>query len=157
MLKMLAIALLGTITAAALPYEVTELRNKRDAKVAEIDRVYLDELEKLKTNYVKAGNLEVANAIRDIIDGMRAPVIVGGDDALRKSMNGTSWKREGSDKVLTFRPDGKVSKSWGQLTPGWEVRNGRIHAEGTEFAMSKDNKSLKARGGKKDGQWTRVE
>ena len=63
--------------SAILPYEIQQLQKKRNAKVAaevgEIDKVYLQILEKYKMKYTKAGDLDSANAVDALIKGNSAP------------------------------------------------------------------------------------
>jgi hypothetical protein len=51
----------------ALPPDVQRVIDQRAAAVAKIDKVYLQELDKLKTKYTKQGNLDVANKLMELI------------------------------------------------------------------------------------------
>jgi len=157
MIRLAMISLLAAAHAtAALPYEVTQLKAKREAEIAKIDMRYGQALESLKVRYTKDGNLEAANAVQALLDEMGPVEALVGENFIRQTVSGASWKQSGTTKVITFRSDGKISKSWGQLSPPWEVKNGKVLAEGTEFTLSKDAKSLIAKGGKKDGTWVKV-
>jgi hypothetical protein len=59
----LLLLLAAPLFAAELPPEVAFLKKQRDAKVAEINRVYVRELEKTKATYMQAGSLELANLV----------------------------------------------------------------------------------------------
>lgn len=54
-------------TLSALPAAAADLKAKRDAKVAEIDRVYAAELDKLQRRLMADGNLASANEVEDEI------------------------------------------------------------------------------------------
>ncbi len=52
---------------AGLPYQVQRLVEKRQQAISKIDNSFVDELEKIKTNYTKAGDLENANLVAELI------------------------------------------------------------------------------------------
>ena len=68
---LLTLALLCCLPAfGALPYDVADLKAKRDKKIDEINRIYAEELNKLMVKYTKAGNLKAALAIQAEMDAL---------------------------------------------------------------------------------------
>lgn len=61
----------GCGSAEELPNDVQLLVSKRNAAIAKIDHTFIEELEKLKVKYTKAGELESANATVALIDKFR--------------------------------------------------------------------------------------
>jgi len=59
------------------------------------------------------------------------------DAELRLFLKGSRWEFD-SHKIVTLRDDGTVHKSWGVLTPAWEVERMRLHWEGKAFEFSED-------------------
>jgi len=80
--------------------ELARLQEQRAIKIAGIDRIYLGELEKLKSKYMKQGELENANVVNEIIESMK-PV----DPLEDIGKNTTRWEW-GSGGFLTLRPNG---------------------------------------------------
>lgn len=56
------------VLADRLPPDALELKGKRDAKVAEIDRAYAAALDKLQKKAMESGNLSAANEIQKEIE-----------------------------------------------------------------------------------------
>lgn len=61
------------------------------------------------------------------------------DDELFKQLSNSRWQFP-DEKVLTLREDGSVHKSWGRLTPPWNIQGGRLHYEEKVFEFT-DNYS----------------
>ena len=78
---------LSSVGAAELPFELKRLNEQRERKIAEIDIVYKQQLEKLKTKYTKAGNLEAANQVVDTLQRLN-PVA-------KEMLSGTRWSMDG--------------------------------------------------------------
>lgn len=68
-MRSLLVLLVSAVAAfgSELPSELAALKAKRDAKVAEIDRIYAAELEKLQKRLMQAGNLKAANEVEEEI------------------------------------------------------------------------------------------
>jgi hypothetical protein len=78
---------------AELPLQVQRLTEKRQAAISKINNTFVDELEKIKTNYTKAGDLENANLVATLIKQTKGTV---GEEVF--SLDG-EWR---------YRIDGKV-------------------------------------------------
>lgn len=76
--------------ASELPADAAALKGKRDAKIAEINQLYANELEKLQKIALKNGSLEAANAIEKEI----ATVAPNPLNPLQSIIG--KWKRVGS-------------------------------------------------------------
>lgn len=59
---------LSTLFGAELPQAVRTLVEKRQEAISRIDNIFVQELEKIKTNYTKAGDLEMANMVAELIN-----------------------------------------------------------------------------------------
>jgi hypothetical protein len=152
-----ALAVTSSLVAEEVPLDLQQLISQRKAAIEKINRTFLGELEKLQRGYMKSGNLEAANRVQKEIDRLRPEARpVDKDEMVREEIAGTSWKNS-KGWVITFRSDGRISKSWGKLTPAWSVRNGRIYCEGSEFSFSNDRLTLRGRGGDKGGEWVKME
>lgn len=97
---LLLLALLSLpVFAGDLPPDAAALKGKRDAKIAEINQLYANELEKLQKLALKNGSLEAANAIEKeiaaVIPNPLVNPIVG------------KWKW-GNTLIAEFTPDGKA-------------------------------------------------
>jgi hypothetical protein len=79
-----------SVFAAELPADAAALKGKRDAKIAEINQLYANELEKIQKVALKNGSLEAANAIEKEI----ATVAVNPLNPLQSIIG--KWKRVGS-------------------------------------------------------------
>jgi hypothetical protein len=82
-----------------LPPDVQRVVDQRAAAVAKIDKIYLQELEKLKVTYTKQGNLEVANTVMKLIEAVEMPTVA------KEPLVGR-WSRVGKPGRWVFRPDG---------------------------------------------------
>lgn len=90
-----------------LPVDVQRVSDQRDAAIEKINTTYIQELEKLKINYTKQGNLDAANKIVALISAVKAE----------------GAKAEGNKKDGN-KPDSLIGK-W---TSGWAVME--IKADG---------------------------
>ena len=113
----LATVLLFTVTvslADKLPFELERLKNQRDRKIEEINKVYKRQLELLKVKYTKAGNLDAANQVVAIIQNLsptkekETPRIVRPKDVaeLKLYLAQNTWTHDGGKSVWTFYEDG---------------------------------------------------
>lgn len=64
----LFIFLIGFAHADELPSDVKNLLEKRNTAVSAIDKRLVEELEKLKVNYTRRGDLDAANSIVELIN-----------------------------------------------------------------------------------------
>jgi co-chaperonin GroES (HSP10) len=150
-------ALMVPLSAQQLPPDAAALKAKRNAKIAEINRTYAAELDKLQKKAMDGGNLTAANEIQKEIESVTPDPFSNGDKEILQKLRGTSWKHEGTNKVMTFREDGKLGKSWGKLNPEWTVKNEVVSVEDSKIRISSDWKSMSVKGGDKVGKWTRLE
>ena len=115
----LALSLGTLVSAGELPDDVQRLIDSRARAVLRIDLKFVSELEKLKTKYTKAGNLDSANAIAALIKETPLPDL----DAKSPDSEfvGTSWafhNKAGQLGELEFLTGGKIksvkypSSSW---------------------------------------------
>jgi len=79
-----------------LPHELERLNEQRERKIAEIDRIYKQQLEELKIKYTKSGNLDAANQIVAILKEL---------DPVAEPEAETRWEW-GSGGELVLRPNG---------------------------------------------------
>lgn len=84
-----------------LPIDIQSLLNKRDQAVAKIDQTLVQELEKLKVKFTKAGDLESANKTVKLIEQYSANFELVGEWSVR---SGTGWSG-----VFNFLPNGKIN------------------------------------------------
>ncbi|MCP5543117.1 MAG: hypothetical protein H7A49_04340 [Akkermansiaceae bacterium] len=132
---LLLITFLPSLALADLPAEAAALRAKRDAKVAEIDRVYAAELEKLQKRLMQAGNLKAANEIETEI----ARVV---PNPFKEDPEIGVWKW-GSGGTLTIKDRGiAIHSKWN--SPGkWKKNSkGEIDLEsdtGIRFTISMES------------------
>lgn len=111
-----------------LPSDIQSLLNKRDQAVAKIDQTLVQELEKLKIKYTKAGELDAANATVALIDKYKATQTDGGklpefpNDIYGKIF---SWADNGKNRGnrLVILEGGKGNFSGNAIT--WKKMNGR--------------------------------
>lgn len=143
---------LTAFASAQLTGEARLLKEKRDAKIAEINRIFKAELEKIKLKELKANNADAALAIaKELGDETSTP-----SEALKNRIVNTKWKNSTNSWIITFRKDGKMKKSWGDLTPDWEVKDDTVISEGTTFVIGQNESQMIATGGKKDGIWLKM-
>lgn len=137
-------------TAEKIPFELERLNNQRDRKIEEINQIYKKQLESLKVKYTKAGNLDAANQVAAILDGLpsaRSKAIPKNDKELEKWVRDTTWRFVGG-KAVTFQRNGTMKKSWGVLEPKWGVKDMKIYCEGLVFVFEEDFLSLRETTGK---------
>jgi len=153
---LLAVALLSfsmNLSADRLPPDAEALQAKRDAKVAEINQAYATALEKLMKKAMAEGNLEAAKVIEEEINKATPDPFV----TLKEKVSGSQWMNPTNSWVIKFRKDGKMEKSWGSLTPEWDIKDDVVIAEGTTFKFGESPSQMIATGGSKGGVWVRVE
>jgi hypothetical protein len=117
------------ISANDLPEDVQRLISKRDLAIAQIDIRFVEELDKLKVKYTKAGDLDAANAIVSLIE--KTPVKVMDNVPAKEahlSLDGKWLYRRGSATEggtecrisgrYLIRPNGrhKIEQKEGQVT-----------------------------------------
>ena len=91
---------IGVVTGEELPRDVRDLLSKRNKAVAKIDRIFIGELEKLKVNYMKKGDLDSANSVATLIEKHRIDGVqeVEAADPLSEVLGKTySWTADGKD------------------------------------------------------------
>ena len=148
----------GLSSGNELPPDVQRLLSQRDAAVTKIDRVFVDQLEKLKVQYTKEANLEAANATVTLIEKFRIDEDKRDDqsEALSSIFGKTfSWSADGRDagNRLILLKGGKGTFAGVAIT--WEnigKRNIRItQSDGVkeEIMWSADFKSFTGRSGRR--------
>lgn len=106
-------------TLSALPAAAADLKAKRDAKVAEIDRVYAAELDKLQRRLMADGNLASANEVEDEIK--RVTVNPFADEKISTAALLGKWMRN-TDKNVFVIHDGKTgTHHWTSGTTDFKV------------------------------------
>lgn len=136
-----AFALVCSLTTLAetLPHDVVKLKSQRDAKVAEIDRVFIAELEKLKTKYTKEGNHDAASGIAKLIADTHGPDPFAKTDA-EKVVTRYKW---GTGGELTLYGTGRAKHSAWEKDGTWrKTEDGTILLEsgnGLAFKVTFDN------------------
>lgn len=128
-----------SLSYAALPPEAAELKVKREAKIAEIDRTYVAELEKLQKKAMAAGNLAVANEIQKEIsevthDPFSEENTLGKSRVTPEILTVGEWrldvKKPAYTTHLRFAPNQDVFER-GKASPvgKWFIRNGKIRMD----------------------------
>jgi hypothetical protein len=138
-----AIRVLVTILAicpafgSEIPPELERLNEQRASKIAEIDKVYMSQLESLKIKFTKAGNLDAANQVVALINATaaagNATTTTGGDNQ-KKSPPANSLEVLLKSKIWTYKSgdsachwtflDGQRITSDGWSKPSkWETKN----------------------------------
>ena len=129
-LLLLALFSLRLLFAAELPADAAALRGKRDAKIAEINQLYANELEKLQKIALKNGSLEAANAIEKEI----ASVVV---NPLLPFFGKWKW---GTGGELDLQSNGSaVHSKWSGKGKWKEITNNQIQLEsdsGLQFVVT---------------------
>lgn len=97
-MKLLICVLLMCASALAetLPPNAALLRAKRDAKIAEINRIYAAELDKLQKKAMSTGNLTAATALQKEIDEVTP-------DPFKEEVLVGKWKMVGPSGVVVTR------------------------------------------------------
>lgn len=125
------------VSAGELPDDLQRLIEKRGEAIAQIDLKFVKELEKLKTKYTKAGDLDSANAIVALIE--KTPVKLSDAVSADPQFDGTTWalhNKAGRLGELELLPGGKI-KSDKYPNSGWR----RIDKDTIRFQYDKDDKS----------------
>ncbi|MDB4416822.1 hypothetical protein N9115_00325 [bacterium] len=108
----------------------------RENALKPIDQKYLSALRNLKDRLMKSGNLEGATAVEAEIKrmqgnpnpGVSASKAPSNDQELVDFIAGNRWKFD-NNRIVTFRENGKINKSWGKLSPPWRVKGMKIYFE----------------------------
>jgi hypothetical protein len=111
-----------------LPIDIQSLLNKRNQAVAKIDQTLVQELEKLKVKYTKAGELDSANATVVLIENYKAKepdvgnLPVFPNEIFGKSFSWTANGRNDGYQLIILE-GGKGTFSGKAIT--WKKINGR--------------------------------
>ncbi|MDA7514601.1 hypothetical protein N8513_01250 [bacterium] len=106
---------LPSTSGGEVPRELERLNEQRSRKIAEIDRIYKQQLETLKAKYTKAGDLNAANQVVAILRGFESddPPTMAGD-----------WEWRGLGELI-LQPNGvakfrfwKGNGQWSEEKPG---------------------------------------
>lgn len=156
-MKTILILLCFAVSAFAdtLPPDAAALKGKRDAKVAEINRLYARELDKIQKRALRDGDMKGAEAIAKEIAEAEPNPFLSGEKAVSAKLRNSQWKHEETGRILTFHEDGTASKSWGKLRPTWEVRNETIYVEDSKFIISTAGDQMTSQGRDKEGVWVK--
>ena len=133
-----------------LPIDIQSLLNKRNQAVAKIDQTLVQELEKLKVKYTKAGELDLANATVALIENYKTNEPNAGNlpvfpnEIFGKSFSWTANGRNDGNRLIILE-GGKGTFSGNAIT--WMKINGRKlrlnFANGSsEIEWSNDGKSF---------------
>jgi hypothetical protein len=129
MLMVLPVCVLAD-SAPVLPAAAVELKAKRDAKIAEINRVYAVELEKIQKKAMAAGNLTGANEIEKEI----AAVV---ENPLDPMIGKWKW---GTGGELDLQSNGSaVHSKWGGKGKWKKIKENQIQLEsdsGIQFVVT---------------------
>ena len=119
-MKPLLILLLAPGIALASPPELKDLQAKRAAKIAEIDRIYASELEKLQEKLMRRGDLAGANKVEEEIRKVvKDPFGVDLEGVWVYSVPG------GKETVVKFSRDGRAVDDKGRVVwPKWSIEGG---------------------------------
>jgi len=104
------------------PAALARLQEQRDRKIAEIDRIYVRELEELKVTYTKAGRLDdalaVDAAIKSVVQDLDGTDEEAPSIPLAQFLPGTKWIGQGGagasiefidEDTFLFRPNDRGS------------------------------------------------
>jgi hypothetical protein len=94
---------------AEIPPELERLNEQRARQISEIDKVYMRQLELLKTKFTKAGNLDAANQVVAILDKM-APA--------KEADKETRWVWSGGGE-LVLHPNGVATHTVWKKNGKW--------------------------------------
>ena len=124
----LACILTTLVNAEFLPYDAKHLVAQRELAIKRIDEKFLSELEKLKTKYVKSGDLENALSINELIKKTQSS-----SSALGNSSDITgAWvfTFKGKERRYTFKDDYSMTGQFVDSGKGfrgqWKWFNGVI-------------------------------
>lgn len=120
-----------------LPHDVVKLKSQRDAKVDEIDRAYLEELEKLRAKHESEGT-GAAPAIAKLIAQIR-------EEGEQRTVPDTRWAW-GSGGSLTLYGSGKARHTAWDKDGKWkEMEDGTLllqSATGLAFTITFDKSGI---------------
>ena len=119
----------GQITdSSKIPDKLERLRgnysNAVEWVVTPLKRTYETELQRLKLEYTKAGNLEAALAVDAEIKTLSAkPGVTKSHDEKNCRFSDTVWRNEKFDNLVEFKSDGRFSEKikGSRLTGTWEI------------------------------------
>jgi hypothetical protein len=128
-----------TLTGAELPHQVRALVEKRQSAINKINLAFIQELEKIKVDYTKAGDLENANLVAGLItqtaqNDPNSELIQGGfhtEASLKEQLVGkwliydTKYPRAWSG-VVTINKDLHYSCEGTMGTPNNQSNSGKI-------------------------------
>jgi len=105
------VVLSSTVLHAAdpIPLELELLQDQRDQKIDEINRIYKEQLEKLKIKYTKQGNLDAANKVVEILKMLPISSLPEKE---------TRWKW-GSGGELVLKPNGIATHTIWKRSGKW--------------------------------------
>jgi hypothetical protein len=132
----------------SMPPDVQRVVDQRAAAVAKIDKIYLQELEKLKLNYTKKGDLETANKIVALTKQVSLPFSVNTAEELKTFLEDTVWNwssdESGSNPdKLKFYNDGTYNISVDSAKNPWSAQSATTVAiVGATIRFSSDFKSF---------------
>jgi hypothetical protein len=114
--------LVGVTHADQIPSDVKNLLDKRDGAVRVLDKRLVEELEKLKINYTKKGDLDAANAIVELIgkydtDGADENV----DEDIKVTLIGTTWVWYNQETITFTQNDKALYNSNSKKLFTWEI------------------------------------
>ena len=98
---------------AVTPPEVEALLAQRSRKIDEINRVYREELEKIKLKYTKLGNLAAANLVDSLIKQIE------GDKLTKKNIEKDTRWIWGSGGELVLKRDGSATHTQWNRPGSW--------------------------------------
>ena len=135
----------STSFGAEQPRQLQILIEKHQEATGKVDKAFFEELQKLKTNYTKAGDLESANAVVAVIEGKSvAPQSIEKHASLHNKIVNTTWEYHHKSATVTF--DLKESNllrgrgTWGDAK--WRVISDNEiiieHTSGAKMVMTFD-------------------
>ena len=132
----LAILLLATVVSLPLmraeeplPPDVQRVVDQRTAAIAKIDTIYRQELEKLKVNYTKQGNLAAANVIVGLLQGER-PTGSQAEESVEDFLKGEwfyQWDGESKKYKRSFNATAMIDKDGVRYS--WNFKDGLVVIE----------------------------
>jgi hypothetical protein len=120
--------LVGTVAlVAAEPYEVTQLRTRREAEIRKVDTLYAEALERLKVKYTKQGDLENANYVQGLIKEL----------GLSKNTDAVISKASLKNAILPIQKEAAIYSNrnykWGDIS---EELKGYFYMQGTMRSLA---------------------
>lgn len=134
-----------TISYAEVPTKLSRLQDQREKAIKSIDKTYVENLQNLLKEYTKKGDLDSANQVNKIIISIEekhnTKILPNTDKKLKRYLNDSRWEFP-EKKIITFKGNGIIDKSWGKNTPNWVVKNMQVMCEGKIFSFNKDFTSM---------------